>query len=486
MKKIVGILAAAALIATSVFAADVSAQVRIAGEIFAYDGTALNTDKDGKTSPAGSFKMLRAATQSQPYWTPYITLSTSTDEAGAEVKFITGGDGTTDVSIDRSNVWFKPLDMLTIKAGFQGYNMNQEDIDWTNPTGAEDWGYAVSYAQDAISVNVFAITGNNGWFFQDAVSAFGTDVEPYNYALLKDIYVNGAYTADFGTISAMFEFKGKGGEMEAATASGWKINDAASEKTEGGQAHWTATAASEASFKSFNPQTIRFGAGYKNTIDNLTFWADVVGTSRAAVSDKELAGIKNGFAAWQKANPGKGEADYAKAVGVSTNKEEKSKAMFGVMFDAYVKYVMDALTLRGYVKADIYDFSNAYTNKDNKYTESLTANNNFSLTLKARVDYKLDNGINLFAYFGNDNLLRKERKSDATTAGWDGATSVFVSTIKAGANGSVGILDWETFLQFDTGANATLPDGKTAKEAKDYNKWDKVKVSMPVTLTVKF
>ena len=484
MKKIVGILAAAALIATSVFAADVSAQVRIAGEIFAYDGTALNTDKDGKTSPAGSFKMLRAATQSQPYWTPYITLSTSTDEAGAEVKFITGGDGTTDVSIDRSNVWFKPLDMLTIKAGFQGYNMNQEDIDWTNPTGAEDWGYAVSYAQDAISVNVFAITGNNGWFFQDATSAFGTDVEPYNYALLKDIYVNGAYTADFGTISAMFEFKGKGGEMEAAKAAtyGWQDTD----NNPATAPVWGAAGASDASFKSFNSQTIRFGAGYKNTIDNLTFWADVVGTSRAAVSDKELAGIQNGYAAWKKANPTKGEADYAKAVGVSTNKEGKSKAMFGVMFDAYVKYVMDALTLRGYVKADIYDFSNAYTNKENKYTESLTANNNFSLGLKARVDYKLDNGINLYAYFGNDNLLRKEIKSDATAQNWDYASSVFVSTIKAGANGSVGILDWETYLQFDTGANATLPDGKTAKEAKDYNKWDKVKVSMPVTLTVKF
>jgi len=289
MKKIVGILAAAALIATSVFAADVSAQVRIAGDIFSYDGTTIKTDKDGKKTAAGSFSMLRAATQSQPYWTPYITLSTSTDDAGAEVKFITGGDGTTDVSIDRSNVWFKPLEMLTIKAGFQGYNMNQEDIDWTNPTGAEDWGYAISYAQDAISVNAFLVTGNNGWFFQDAVAVYGTTEDPAT-AYLKDLYVNGSYEADFGKISAMFEFKGKGGKFKEAGKGAWALKDlpASTDTSTTPDAQWEYKAGSAAQFESFNAQTIRFGAGYKNTIDNLTFWADVVGTSKASLSDKEL------------------------------------------------------------------------------------------------------------------------------------------------------------------------------------------------------
>jgi hypothetical protein len=476
MKKIVGILAAAALIATSVFAADVSAQVRIAGDIFAYDGAAIDA-KEGKVG--GSFSMLRAATQSQPYWTPYITLSTSTDEAGAEVKFITGGDGTTDVSIDRSNVWFKPLDMLTIKAGFQGYNMHQEDIDWTNPTGAEDWGYAVSFAQDAISANVYLITGNNGWFFQDAVGKYGTTDEPAT-SYIKDLYINGAYAADFGTITAMFEFKGK--QMTAEGA---------------------------------NPNIIKFGAGYGNTFDNLSFWADVVGTSYGTLSDKELLSVQ---AAANKAlmaatgyditgavatdSNADTQAAYTKAKGafdalsdaekadtingivskyaVITDKDGKSRSAFGLFVDGYVKYEQDALKVRGYAAVGIADFGHE-TTKDGELKKDIMADNNFSLGLKARVDYKLDNGINLFAYFGSDNLLRKETTPDSDSGEWKDAKSVFVSTIKAGADGSVGICKWETYLQFDTGVNVLK-----SSEAKENNKFDKVSIKMPVTLTVAF
>jgi len=467
MKKIVGILAAAALIATSVFAADVSAQVRIAGDIFAYDGTAVN-GKDGKV--AGSFSMLRAATQSQPYWTPYITLSTSTDEAGAEVKFITGGDGTTNVSIDRSNVWFKPLDMLTIKAGFQGYNMHQEDIDYTNPTGAEDWGYAISYAQDAISANAYLITGNNGWFFQDAVGKYGTTEDPAT-SYIKDLYINGAYGADFGTITAMFEYKGKQVTLEGA-----------------------------------NPDTIKFGAGYGNTIDAITFWADVVGTSYGSWSDKEAAQVALASAAAALKAQGlassSGPYQFGADAGVAgawagktqaekdaalkelggkfvafKDKNQKSRSAFGLLVDGYVKYEQDAFKARAYVKLNINDFGNL----NEKGDSDLMYGNNTAVGVKARVDYKLDNGINLFAYFGNDNLLRKEFTPDSTGLKWSDAKSVFVSTIKAGADGSVGICKWETYLQFDTGVNVLK-----SKEAKENNKFDKVSVKMPVTLTVAF
>ena len=442
MKKIVGILAAAAMIATTVFAADVSAQVRIAGDIFSYDGTAIDK-KEGKA--AGSFSALRAATQSQPYWTPYITLSTSTDEAGAEVKFITGGDGTTDVSIDRSNVWFKPLDMLTIKAGFQGYSMNTETIDWTSTNGAENWGYALNFAQDAISANVFAITGNNGWFFKDVVANKGDSTSP-NGAYINDLYANFAYSADFGTISAMFEYKGK---------------------------NWSATGC--------DPDTIKFGAGYKNTFDALTIFADVVGTSYSAWTDDEVKAIEPAIAALtsDKTDPFEKEADLKAKVANfhgHTDKDNKQRSAFGLAVDAFVQYAQDALTVKGYVKLNIADFGNL----NDKGDADLMYGNNTALTLKARVDYKLDNGINLFAYFGCDNLLRKETKNGDTDKY---SSSVFAATIKAGANGSVGICAWETCLQLSTGNNIA----QTAVVDKDtWGKYDKVKVSMPVTLTVAF
>ena len=214
MKKIVGILAAAAVLATSVFAADVSAKVRIDGDIFVYDGTAIDL-KDGKV--AGSFSMLRTSSQARPYWSPYVTLSTSTDEAGAQIMFIEegkgaddkDGDGGRNIRMDRSNVWFKPLDMLTVKVGWQDFTTNKESIDYDpNPTGTEGWGYGFGYAQDAISANVFLETGNNAWFFKDAVAAYGSSDDPAA-AWVKKIYFNASYAADFGTISALFSYQGK-------------------------------------------------------------------------------------------------------------------------------------------------------------------------------------------------------------------------------------------------------------------------------------
>jgi hypothetical protein len=99
--------------------------------------------------------------------------------------------------------------------------------------------------------------------------------------------------------------------------------------------------------------------------------------------------------------------------------------------------------------------------------------NNFKLGLKARVDYKLDNGIGLYGYFGSSNLLQKETKAGDTDP-----SSVFVSTLKFGASGSVGICGWETWLQLDT--------GKSVASGKDANKFDKVNVSMPVYVQVAF
>jgi len=482
MKKIVGILAAAALIATSVFAADVSAKVRIDGTVFEYDGAALEYKADdAKFEPTGSFKLLRASSQARPYWSPYITLSASTDNAGGQVLFIEEEDGKGNVKIDRPNVWFKPLDMLKITAGFQEYMMNQETIDYTSISKADqDFGYAVSYAQDAISVNVFLGTGNNGWFFKDAIANCGTSKEPAG-SYLKDLYVNGAYTADFGTISAMFEFKSKGGDFKPTEVGKYDEDVYGNTGTTATPAYGIvhakgSTKVTEGKYTSYNSQLIKFGAGYKNTIDDLTFWADVVATSRAALSDKEWA-----VASAVEKKSGETQIDWARRVGIDRNKEKKSNDIFGLAVDGFVQYNMDALTLKGYVKADIFNFNHGYENKDGKWTDSIFADNNFALGLKARADYKLDNGLNLYAVFASDNLLRKEIKSDATADNWDYASSVFVSTIKLGANGDVGIVSWETSLNFDTGVNVT-----GATDEKKNNKWDKVKVSMPIYFQVAF
>ena len=419
MKKIVGILAAAAVLATSVFAADVSAKVRVTGEIFNLDNTVVNE----KNEAASAFKLFRAATVSHAWDAPYATLSTSTDNAGASVNFTTGDDGTTNLGVSNVQVWFKPIDLLKIQAGHHDICMNKETIDWTTTNGYGTFGYSLGFAQDAFSMNVALGTDNNGWFFEDAQAKYGTKEEPA-VAYVKDLYTNLAYGADFGTISAMFEYKGK-------------------------SANFTDM--------SYSPTTIKFGAGYKNTFDALTFFADVVGTSYSAATDKEKdMGLKYTY----------------------KDKDGKPRSAFGLAIDAFAQYSADALTVKGYVLANIKDFGNL--NEKGDGTDIMYANN-FELGLKARVDYKLDNGITLYGYFGSGNLLAKAKEYPEKKPY---EVSVFQSTIKAGATGNVGIATWETWLQISTGNSV----GKNAagEAGKDAGKFDKVNVSMPVYIQVAF
>jgi len=419
MKKIVGILAAAAVLATSVFAADVSAKVRVTGEIFNLDNTVVNE----KNEAASAFKLFRAATVGHTYDAPYATLSTSTDNAGATVKFISGDDGKTNLEVGDVQVWFKPIDLLKIQAGSHDLAMNKETIDWTSTNSYGEFGYSLGFAQDAFSMNVALGTGNNGWFFEDAQAKYGTKEEPAS-AYVKDLYTNLAYGADFGTISAIFEYKGKSADFTK---------------------------------KEYNPTTIKFGAGYKNTFDALTIFADVVGTSYGAPTTKEE------------------DLGLVKYV----DKDGKARSAFGLAIDAFAQYSADALTVKGYVLANIKDFGNL--NKDKDGTDIMW-NNNFELGLKARVDYKLDNGIGIYGYFGSGNLLRKETKAGDTDP-----SSVFAATIKAGATGNVGIATWETWLEISTGNSVGKGKVNGVEVAgKDAGKFDKVNVKMPVYIQVAF
>jgi len=462
MKKIVGLLTAAAVLATSVFAADVAAKVRVGGNIFNYTtGGSLNAkgelegapvNKDGDET--GAFSIFNADTISHTYDAPFATLSTSTDEAGATVKFVGDENG---VKVGDVQVWFKPIDVLKIQAGSHDLAMNKETIDWTEHHSKQaygTYGYSLGFAQDAISANVCFGTGDNGWFFQNNIAAYETDAEPLS-SYINDLYVNFAYGADFGTISAFFRYQGKKWSITETPASdpawGWYDTD----EDETTAPIWAKVGTPGSVKASVSPDTVSFGAGYKNTIDALTFFVNVEGVSYSALSDKELA-----LTSWYD--------DNGKKI-VYTDKDNKSRSAFGFGLDAFVQYAQDALTVKGFVKYDTADFGHL-TLKDGELKEDIMADNNTILELLARVDYKLDNGIGLFAYFKNGNLLRKERQGTDKDP-----SAVFASTIKLGASGSVGIASWETALQLDTGKIG----GKDGK-------YNKVNVSMPVWVQVAF
>ena len=431
MKKIVGLLTAAAVLATSVFAADVSAKVRVGGNIFEA-APAANEKGDDATA----LKLLNADTISHTYDAPFATLTTSTDNAGGTVKFVGDENG---LKAGDVAVWFKPIDALKITAGSQDFAMNKETITWDNHDKRQaygTYGYSLSFAQDAISANVAFGTGDNGWFFEDPIAKYGSKEEPAA-AYVKDLYANFAYGADFGTISAFFRYRGKSWDIEKteATSTWTKVTETTGK--------WVETEAGET--YTFNPTEINFGAAYKNTIDALTFFVNVIATSKTAATDKEKA-----------------FSDYV-------DKNGNAYAPFGLCVDAFVQYAQDALTLKGFVQFDAKDFSHENAKGDKDLVDN---GDNTALKVIARVDYKLDNGITLFGQFTDKNLLLKKKAANSTSTD---PASVFDAEIKAGASGNVGIASWETALQFNTGL----------EDAKKEN-FNKVKISMPVWVQVAF
>ena len=183
MKKIVGILAAAAVLATSVFAADVSAATKIKGEVLKYDGT------------EESFMLFTEGNDSHDYAQPNISFSISDDKAGASVKLTTDGK-TKEVKMTTQTIWFKPVDVLKITAGNFDVALNKEKIKWAESvTGLGGNGLL-------LSLNVSGFGLDVGFTANEAYWLTSTEADP----LIKQFFFKAGYSADFGTIAAYMEF----------------------------------------------------------------------------------------------------------------------------------------------------------------------------------------------------------------------------------------------------------------------------------------
>ena len=230
MKKIVGILSAAAVLAASVFAADVSAKVKLDGSLFN-----LNADK--------SINALKIEHANSESWNPVIAMSVNGDVAGAETSLYIGklitptwennGEGFFDwnkgytLGIKTFKIWFSPLDGLKVNLGNVVTNLNQETIIYSKTdSGVDSEGFGISYNKDAIGIDLILAPGwGNNWFSK----ADGQD------ASVAETYFKFQYNGgDIGTINAMFDAKD--------------------------------------TFK-----TLKFGAGYKNTFSGITVFENVLG-----------------------------------------------------------------------------------------------------------------------------------------------------------------------------------------------------------------
>jgi hypothetical protein len=195
MKKIVGILAAAAVLATSVFAADVSAGVRLEGSLFNWDGKNVSA--------------LNLKHNNQYYHAP-IAFSVSGDKAGGQLKLTDQARGnatatekaTGDAEVKSSawQIWIKPVDMLKLTFGCYKNTLNQEQIGWWRSQSSigDDGGskgnwVATLTPADGVSIDLLAANEfGKAWFN-------GADNSLAEFGLIFK------YSADFGTIGALFD-----------------------------------------------------------------------------------------------------------------------------------------------------------------------------------------------------------------------------------------------------------------------------------------
>ncbi|MCR5436906.1 MAG: hypothetical protein K6E97_07575 [Treponema sp.] len=192
MKKIVGILAAAAVFATSVFAADISAKVELDGNLFKYDGatktvSALNVDKP-----------------TDQHWNAVFSASVSGDNAGASFVVLSGpivsmGGWNSGHDLGGRNwqIWMSPVDGLKFTIGKIDANLNQEQITWSGTKlNVDSNGFGVGYSVAGFSFDLMFTPGlGTDWF----TKADGVD------AVIGETTFKAAYGADFGTIGLLYK-----------------------------------------------------------------------------------------------------------------------------------------------------------------------------------------------------------------------------------------------------------------------------------------
>ena len=377
MKKIVGILAAAA-IATSVFAADVSAAAKIDGTLFSYDN-------------AKTFSLLKQVNGSHVYAQPNITFSVSDDKAGAKILITADADqgDKTNVFLGNQTIWFKPVDALKITVGNYDVALNKESIKWTESVymagdGPDRAGYLLSVNVDAFSLDFGLQSFGATWLDK---------VDGVDDPAIGEFFFKAAYSADFGTIGAWAEFN-------RMSVSG---------KTRRSYGQWESWDGTAGKLFNIKPKDgaikdIAFAAAYRNNFNGIDLFVNFGG-----YMDDKFEWIRP-------------------EIFVSGNVDA-----FG--YKAFVAPVI-------YLDSDVKDYLDA------------TDQQAFSLQVLFQAQYKLDN-VTVYARFDDLNLLAKK----------------FVSEIKLGAQGSVGCMSYDAWLQINTGKGA------------DQDKFD---ISLPFQLKVNF
>src|SRR5574344_295275 len=220
MKKILGIIGIAAVLASSMFAAEVKAKVKITGAIIDYteadkynwgDGTGI---KDSVVFGTRA-KFMTLDTHKQANSDSIFNMSVSTDVAGAGFKFYNGNDNSAIITDTAWNIWFKPFDNFKVTMGNYDIKLNCEQIYWwhTN-TGLGGDGYVFEYTMGDFTFDfIMNTTWNGSWIYAPYTMADYANNKVWSLMgvnRMSETSIKGAYKSPVGTISASVTYKGTG------------------------------------------------------------------------------------------------------------------------------------------------------------------------------------------------------------------------------------------------------------------------------------
>ena len=177
MKKIVGILAAAA-IATSVFAADVSATAKLSSSLLKSNDGALDALTTLNNAQTADYATL-------------FNLAVSSDNAGGGVKYWDGGDK--GVVSGAYNVWFKPTDAIKLSFKENGLGLFGQKYKgyYAHEVAKSAAGYGFQFVADAVTLDIVLQDG----FYAKPKSGDAT---------IGQLGAKLGYNADFGSVAFLF------------------------------------------------------------------------------------------------------------------------------------------------------------------------------------------------------------------------------------------------------------------------------------------
>jgi len=147
-------------------------------------------------------------------WNPVLKMSTSGDNYGAEIGFYIGKYDVVEKFMGEWNhgyvtglkewkIWFAPIDNLKLKIGRIDASLNTDTIDYdTRIFNYDEWGYQAEYSADGLTFSLGLHTANPAEYWLSQSYDAAKDETKTNVA---GVGVYGAYSADFGTISALFD-----------------------------------------------------------------------------------------------------------------------------------------------------------------------------------------------------------------------------------------------------------------------------------------